>query len=361
MATDCSHNTDPLKLVREGTRQDERLLDALDPAYAPVDPRTAADGMVFARSYAALLKYFDETTNAPAGDWVPFFSGDVSVQLAIAAVEDVEAYKASLQSWFDYLNRLENKANEAELKNRLGFLYACIATLARELDALKDALPPDIPLKGTLQNLIRGQFGPAFKRLIAYYKAGVANASGSLIGSGLPSPQTQILHRPIVSFASVLNGGLSPDWSEGLAWAGYVAGINADASVYGQASGVFDQINHCATHNLFTSVFDQFLRAFARVVSDAKAALDRTLTDWDTHEPHYALFLAFLRLLDYARTSGNTLTQRHLDFYYRDILRLEQKGAEPGHVHLLVELAKQVASRDFKPGELFKASKDSQG
>src|SRR5262249_17054355 len=343
MATDCSHNTDPLKLVREGTRQDERLPDALDPAYAPVNARSVAHGMVFAGSYAALLKYFDEKTNAPAGSWVPFFSGDVSVQLAVAAVEDVEAYKASIQSWFDYLNRLENKTKEAELKDRFGYLYASIATLAQALDVLKAALPPEIPLKGTLQNLITGQLGPAFKRLIACYNAGVPNASGSLVGSGLPSPQVQILRRPLVAMASVLATPLSPDWTDGATWANYIAGT--DASVYGQASGVFEQINHCTTHNLFTSVFDQFLRAFARLVSDAKAALDRTLTDWDKHEPHYALFLAFLRLLDYARTSGNTLTQRHLDFYYRDILRLEQKGAEPGHVHLLAELAKQVASR----------------
>ena len=103
---DCSQNTDPLKLVREGTSQDGRLPEALDPAYAPVNEHTVAHSMVFAQSYAALLKYFDKE-NIPTGDWVPFFGNDVSVQLAIATVEDVEAYKTNIQSWFDYLNRLE--------------------------------------------------------------------------------------------------------------------------------------------------------------------------------------------------------------------------------------------------------------
>ena len=91
---------------------------------------------------------------------------------------------------------------------------------------------------------------------------------------------------------------------------------------------------------------------FARVIGGAKASLDDTLTNWDTHEPHYALYLAFLRLLEYARASSNTLTQRHLDFYYREILSLREKGAEPGHVHLLVELAKQVSNHEFKAGRL---------
>jgi len=356
MAIDCSQNTDPLKLVREGTTQDGRMPDALNPAYAPANEHAVEHGTVFARSYAALLKYFDGS-NTPAGDWVPFFGNDVSVQLAIAAIEDVVAYKANMQSWFDYLNRLENQGNEPELKDRFGFLYAAIATLARQLDALKETLPADIALKGTLRNLIKGQLAPAFKRLVAYYNPGVTRG---LISAAVP-PDVRILRQPVVSFASILSTGLSADWSEEHAWADYLVAIHDDASVYGQGSGVFEQINHCSTHNLFTSVFDQFLKVFARVVSAADASFNDTLTGWDKHEPHYALYLAFLRLLEYARASSNTLTQRHLDFYYRDILGLKEKPADPGHVHLLAELAKQVGSREFKVGELFKAGKDAQG
>ena len=357
---DCSQNTDPLKLMREGTSQDGRLPEALDPAYAPVNERTLAHSMVFAQSYAALLKYFDEKNiSTEDWDWVPFFGKDVSVQLAIAAVEDVEVYKTNAQTWFDYLNRLENQSNEVRLKDHLGFLYSSVATLAQQLDILKEGLPADIALKGTLQNLIKSQLAPAFKRLIAYYKAGLTR---SLVNTVVPSPTVQILRCPVVSFASVLSTELSTDWSEGLVWSGYAGGIGEDASVYGDATAsVFVQINHCSTHNLFTSVFDQFLKVFARVIGEAKAALDGTLTGWDKHEPHYALYLAFLRLFEYARASSNTLTQRHLDFYYREILRLKEKGAEPGHVHLLAELAKQVSSHEFKTGELFKAGKDDQG
>jgi hypothetical protein len=357
MSTDCSQNTDPLKLVREGTSQDGRQPDALDPAYAPVNERTVAHGMVFAQSYAALLQYFDEN-NAPKDDWAPFFDNDVSVQLAIAAIEDVEAYKTNTQSWFGYLNRLENQSNQNGLKDRFGLLYGSVATLAQQLDKLKEGLPADIALKGTLQNLIKSQLAPAFKRLIAYYKAGVTR---TLVDAVVPSPAVQVLRCSVAGFDTVLSAGLSGDWSEGLPWPGYVGGIAEDDSVYGDAASVFSQINHCSTHNLYTSVFDQFLKVFARVVGEAKTSLDLTLTDWDRHEPHYALYLAFLRLFEYARASSNTLTQRHLDFYFRQVLCLEEKGAEPGHVHLLTELAKQVSSHEFKAGEFFKAGKDEQG
>ena len=354
---DCSQNTDPLKLVREGTGQDDRSPESLDPAYVPVNEHGLANSMVFAQGYSAFLKYFDQSDN-PAGNWSPFFSNDVSVLLAVPAIEDVNDYKTSLQEWFAYLNESENQNKEADLKQRFGFLYASVASLAQQLDGLKGSLPDKVALKGKLQNLIRTQLAPAFRRLIAYYGAGTAPAL-DLISD--VAPPMQILRRSAVRFASVLTTGLSEDWSDGVVWAAYLAGIAVDASVYGTGGSVFTKINHCSTHTLFKSAFDQFLKVFAGVVTDANAALADTLNNDDTHEPHYALYLAFLRLLEYARAYGNTLTKSHLDFYYRTILGLKEKSAQPGHVHLLAELAKQAVNRDFTVGEAFRAGKDSQG
>src|SRR5258707_12773046 len=153
---DCLTNSDPLKLVREGTAQGERSPQALDPASAPVNEREPAHNMVFAQRYAALLKYFDRT-DTQAGDWTPFFSGDISVQLAVPAIEDVNAYKTHVQEWFAYLNELENQHKEDELKKRFGYLYACLASLAQQLDGLKTRLPETVALTGKLQNLIKTQ------------------------------------------------------------------------------------------------------------------------------------------------------------------------------------------------------------
>jgi len=356
---DCSQNTDPLKLVREGTDQAARRSRALDPGYVPVNERGVAHNLVFTQAYAALLKYFD-STDAAVGDWTPFFRSDISALLAVPAIENVETYASNTQSWFDYLNETENQSKAVELKNRLGYLYASVASLARRLDDLKEALPGDAPLRGTLRNLIRTQLAPAFKRLIAYYKAGIGLSLVNAV-----APPVQILGVPAVSFDSVLNASppsaLSKDWSNELGWAPYIGGIGQDASVYGPTASVFVQINHCSTHTLFKSVFDQFLKVHARVIAEAKNAFDDSLEKNDAHEPHYALFLACLRLLENARRLSNSLTTRHLEFYYRVILGLKEKSADPGHVHLLALLAKQTSGRDFKPGELFKAGKDESG
>ena len=362
---DCNHNVDPLKLVREGTSQEQRAFRALDPAYAPVNERTPAHTMVFAQAYAQFLRYYDGN-NLPSGDWQRFFGSDVSVQLAIAAVQDVGHYKTAVKTFFDYLNNREHAGYLLELPKKLGQLFSCIATLARQLDFLKETLPVELPLKGALQNLIQSQLAPGFRRLIYYHKVALANVGLADVAADL-----QILGVQAVPFGIVLADGLSKDWimDNSATWNAFRTLAEADTPTYGTAidlftadPDLFKRINHLSTHNLLTSVFDRFLKVYARTSADAKGSLEATFTNWDSHHPHYALFLAFLRLHEFARTETNTLTGRHLDFYYNEILQLKPKPAQPGHVHLLLELAKHVADGQLVDhNTLFKAGKDELG
>jgi hypothetical protein len=360
--TDCT--TDPLKLVREGTSQEQRFSWALDPSSAPVNERQPAHGMVFAQAYAEYLQYYD-ASNVAVDNWQAFFSQDVSVQLAVTAIQDIEYYKSVTKSYFDYLNNLENKNKDAELKQSLGYLFSCVGTLAQQFDKLKEEFSVEVALKEKLQNLIKTQLAPALQRLLAIYKADLNILIPPAVHPVIASqhPNLILLGRKTINFADVYTQGLSKDWitDNSANWNAYRSAITADESVYGSGTTVFERVNHLATHNLFTTHFDQFLKVYARVVSEAKEGLEKTLTKWDRHEPHYALFLAFLRLLEYARAEANTLTARHLDFYYRDILRLKEKPAAPGKAHLLVELAKHVTQHELQSGELFKAGKDDLG
>lgn len=360
MADDCSHNTDPLKLVREGTSQDGRAAAALNPASAPPNARGVAHNIVFARSYAAALKHYDRTNAPTNGGWSDFFANDAAVPLAVAAIEDIESYKTTVRSWFDFLNDMDNAGQSQALMDRLGYLFAAVGSLARSLDGFTQSLPDSIALKGMVQNLIRTQLAPALSRLIAYYKGGTGIG---VVNAVAPVPPMQIFRDPVVAFDAILSKGLSGDWSGAAAWAGYEPGIVADASVYGPGGppDPFVRINHCSTHNLFRSVFDQFLKVFMRIVTESQTALGGLLTAFPGHAPHYALYLAFLQLAEYARGAGNRLTQEHLDFYYRVILGLKEKPSQPGYVHLLAELAKQADSFDFAAGTLFKAGKDAAG
>lgn len=358
-STDCKQNTDLLKLVREGTSQEQRLaaaLKPLDPAYPYLDEHTVRHRVVFAQAFSALLNYYN-SRNVPEGDWQPFFSEDVSVYLACAAVQDVDYYKSGIQEYLNFLKNLNEHSDEQKSKNYLGYLFSCTGTLARKFDTLKDGLPKEIALKSVLQNLIQSQLAPAFGRLIACYKGDpdhlVADAE----------PGIDIFGSKTITFRDMFQQGLSADWitDNSTDWISYSSAISPDDSVYGPDGPFWKRINHIATHNLFTSILERFLKVYARIVAEAQKALEETFTKWDRHEPHYALFLAFLHLLEHARTEMNTITGRHLDFYYREILQLREKAAEPGKVHLLVELAKQASAHLVKANELFRAGKDDLG
>lgn len=77
--------------------------------------------------------------------------------------------------------------------------------------------------------------------------------------------------------------------------------------------------------------------------------------------PQKALFMAFLKLYAYAQEQLNTLTGRHLDFYYEDVLQLVKKPAIADQIHVVFELAKNTDSYLLESGTLLKAGKDSGG
>ncbi len=367
MPDNCNQIIDPLKLIRDGVNQEQRLSDALKPEYAPVNERTVAHGMLFARALSAYLRYFD-IDNTHNGNWSAFFDRDISIRLAVASVQEIEDYKAQVKASLDFLNNLDNETRAADLIDNLSYLFSYTSTLAKQLDVLKEGLPGEeekspawLTQKTSLQNLITSQLAPAFQRLTSYHKAGI---SLGVITNIAPVSELKIMGEQAAAFEVNEASGFSKDWvTDGSAdWNTFVAGITPDGSVYGNPAGsIFELTNHIATHNLFTSILDQFLKVYARVISDSQLALEASFTKWDRHDPHYTLFLGFLRLFEHARNEANTLTGRHLDFYYRDILRLKEKPAVPASVHLTAVLAKQSESHQFMTGDQFIAGKDALG
>lgn len=101
-----------------------------------------------------------------------------------------------------------------------------------------------------------------------------------------------------------------------------------------------------------------------------------TSEDWDTFsleayltklkidqftDPHLALFFGFLYMFKVVQDDINTITERHLNFYYKDVLQLKEKPAETDKVAVIFELAKHVDSHLMKAGTVLKAGKDNTG
>ena len=77
--------------------------------------------------------------------------------------------------------------------------------------------------------------------------------------------------------------------------------------------------------------------------------------------PHLALFLAFLRIRRHQKKEFDDLTRRHLDFYYKNVLKLDKKQAIPDRVHLVLKPSSGVDEHPLYKGDLVKAGQDSTG
>lgn len=78
-------------------------------------------------------------------------------------------------------------------------------------------------------------------------------------------------------------------------------------------------------------------------------------------EPHYALFIAFLELFKFVQRDINTFTKRHLDFYYKDVLKLIKKSSDPDQAFIIFELAQNATSVLIPEGTALDGGEDALG
>ncbi|MDJ0676391.1 MAG: hypothetical protein QNJ36_13570, partial [Calothrix sp. MO_167.B42] len=78
-------------------------------------------------------------------------------------------------------------------------------------------------------------------------------------------------------------------------------------------------------------------------------------------QPHLVLLFTFLQLLSYPQQQFQALTQRYLDFYYKEVLKLTTKQETPDKINVIFELAQGEEAHLIKQGTLLNAGQDSQG
>lgn len=77
--------------------------------------------------------------------------------------------------------------------------------------------------------------------------------------------------------------------------------------------------------------------------------------------PHLALYFAFVKVFNVAQEELNRFTQRHLEYYYNNILKFERKEAVADKVHLFFQLDKKETKELLPQGTLFDGGNDNNG
>ncbi len=95
-----------------------------------------------------------------------------------------------------------------------------------------------------------------------------------------------------------------------------------------------------------------------------KEKIRKLIQDWgktQEMEPHQALFLSFLKLFEHLKNDINQITQRHLDFFYKELLAFTVNEPIPDKVHLIFEPAKNSSQPKIEKDTPLNAGKDHSG
>ncbi|CAM3704079.1 hypothetical protein VA7868_01489 [Vibrio aerogenes CECT 7868] len=124
-------------------------------------------------------------------------------------------------------------------------------------------------------------------------------------------------------------------------------GLTEVAATAGQA----DHLQHC---------FSRVILTLAALQQECRDLLKRAQTHGET-PPQLALYASFLKLFQRAQQKINQLTQNHLTFYYRDVLKQAAKPAPGDRVWLKLSLpSNRHTPIGVEPGDIFSPGLDAQ-
>ena len=272
---------------RDGSGQLGRYLQALDPAYAPIDGRSIEELLVFAQRYAAQIRFHDIPESAIADDaeskdkpgqvsWREFFRRDMAVIAASISVVDTAQIK---RDYDQFREQLEAHPSRDAFKG----LFDPILGLAAQIDRWHAIAIPPNPLRADLDLAIDSTLRGQVKKVVAYAEA---------------YQYIDRKHPLELDLSALTNSSL---------W-GLDATIDPDPSIY-QGASLEDQIRHAA---LFVDdIFHAFYGFMTGLVEVKSVGYMRfALEAYPAHQPHMALFIAFLQLFRLTQDQMNGLTGR---------------------------------------------------
>lgn len=350
----CSQQKNPLS--RGGADQGQRLLPGLADGYVLIDEKDYGDWIVFATKFAAYIKFFD-ASNAENGNWKQFFEKDIAAISGTIAIQNIAAYSQSVKERFDVVR--SDDYNQTELKEAFGSLFGCALTLLHQINLYYVILERGVSLNEKFRIIIKGAMAPVLKKIIGYYKG----AKTRQLIREKDYPDWVVFNAPVQKPKTILLTNFNKLWYEGFSnWEDFIDAITPETSIYGAEDlDKAEQIQHAANHNFFSVLFDQLLKGFVQLTDAASEMLSETLSAWPKHLPHYTLFLSFLKLFKEVQSDINRFTGRHLDYYYKEVLKIGKKTALPNSAHLVLTLNKPIQRYLLPSGTLFKAGKDGAG
>ena len=313
--------------IPDHSQRFHRLLAALEPGYIRVDERSQEELIAFAVEFAALLIFHEQDGSDSSAaaeivrrDWSDLFKGDVTFLLATMCTVD------SKREFYDSIAppRMQSR-------------------------------PPGQPPADDL----RDQTIESALRIDRWYTQALESGHFSTEEKGDSNVETALRTTLAKSICERLAPLLLNDEILRSRWQTFIDGHTV-SDIWKSTPGT-EIGGRGPSEQDIRDIYNEFNRATAQLVDVAKEYLLQSLQEKNDHSPHGALYLAFVCLLVKSQTHFNGLTERHLDFYYRKVLRLDPRDETPDTTHVTFKLAPGVGEYLLEKGTLLVAGKDADG
>ncbi len=330
-------NKNTTMLHWNGTSQKERVLKSLKPDSIRIDERSVSDMLAFGAKYAEMIKYYD-LDNSHVGDWSAFFKNDLSVFLATMVTTDLTKIEKEHNT---LITMLDNSPRAEEKLEALEGLIGQILRLAKQindwyvhtLNLDKMDIFNSSELETELEEAIKQQLAHYLTNLLVYQDDLGFNAIGECSTAKIKEDFHPIWFRKHERLGA----------------------RHIEIKDYQVADKIKDYTQKIRVQ------FRTFYSVTSYIVQIAPLYLNESLTQKSDHKPDVALFISFLQVFKKLQDEANTVTEKHLDFYYFNVLKQRQRGLTPDKANIYFDIAKHLDTHYIEKGTVLTAGVDEEG
>lgn len=312
-----------------GTSQRQRVADALLAEAPAIDARRLADLLDYFVQLSRHVNFYDNKLQV--SDWQPFFQK--SLPFILSSI--IRYNDTAVTEKFNLYNKLFDKNPSSQsLQLLLHFTYYnAIHRIHTWYTQLQQSDLPVGPLAG---KLIADKLARPVKQFIRCANSGAA-------WFGLKKMDFSLLQQ-------------QPVWN---LTAQDLVQLEEDIPL----SGTTQRKRLIALRNKLLDLFPSFVQVIKSLSDTAGLYIEQSLFPLkeelkQQHTPHLGLLFAFLKLFQHLQADLNHFTRRHLDFFYREVLKIQPREAVPDKAHIVFEIQNQLDQYLLKKGLQVKDGKD---
>ena len=315
-----------------GTSQQQRAMDELLGDGAKIDARKTADLLNYFSQLSRHINYYDAAL--VVSDWTPFF--EQSAPFALASL--IKYNSGQVKENFE-LYQLMFKKRSTSSGLQLAQLFTFYNTVKKINSWYLRIRGTDLPAERVFESVIKDKLQEPLWRL---------KILNSLAARWYCINQ--------IDFSDFFGNDI---W--GLGPGGRFAKFAREEEESFVLNGSCDRLTELYTRT--TQLFSALFEPIKILAAAAEMSLDQSILPLkeelkEKHPPHLGLLFAFLKLFALLQADLNSYTRKHLDFFYREVLKIKPAKAVPDQAYIVFEIQKELDKYLLAKGLLLKDGKD---